>query len=190
MNRAMRRTGIATISVIILLTGVGLAGDAEYRGAASCKMCHIKQYKSWEATHMASSFELLRPGVRSVEKQKAGLDPEADYTGDPRCLPCHTTGYGMAGGFVSLAETPDLIGVQCEACHGPGGGYLADDKMSLKNKEYIRAEVVAAGLVIPTAETCTSTCHNEKSPFAKGTFDFEARKTEGTHEHLPLKYQH
>jgi hypothetical protein len=41
-------------------------------------------------------------------------------TSDAKCLKCHTTGYGKPGGFVSEAETPNLKGKQCEACHGPG----------------------------------------------------------------------
>ena len=40
---------------------------------------------------------------------------------DSRCLPCHTTGYGQPGGFVSVGETPHMKDIQCEACHGPAG---------------------------------------------------------------------
>jgi hypothetical protein len=38
---------------------------------------------------------------------------------DPNCLPCHTTGYGKAGGFSSMEETPRMVNKQCETCHGP-----------------------------------------------------------------------
>jgi len=48
--------------------------------------------------------------------------------------------------------------------------------------------VVAAGLVLPDANTCQS-CHNPKSPFYT-PFDFATRQTKGVHQHFPLKYQH
>lgn len=137
---------------------------------------------------MAKAFELLRPGMAAQAKTAHKLDPAKDYTTDPECLSCHTTGYGQPGGFVSMQETPKLAGIQCEACHGPGQGYLKPELMSLKNKKYKRSEVVAAGLVIPSEETCT-VCHNQKSPFYK-PFEYESRKKQGTHKHLKLKYPH
>ena len=190
--RLLDRPAFVLLTIAMFLVGSATAGEPAYVGAKKCKSCHIKQYKSWEQTHMAQSFEVLKPGIRPEEKKKAGLDPAADYSTDPECLPCHTTGYGRPGGFESLEATPALVGVQCEACHGPGSEYLAKDKMSLQNKEYKRADLVATGLVIPNGDTCTSTCHNERSPFAVPgqAFDFEERKNQGTHEHIPLKYAH
>ena len=189
-----QRCSFVVLTTVLLLAGVGSSAFAEgsYVGAKKCRPCHLKQYTTWETTNMAQSFELLKPGVRGAEKKAAGLDPSADYTTDAKCLACHTTGYTKPGGFKSLAFTPDLAGVQCESCHGPGSGYLTPDKMSLKNREYKRADLIAAGLVIPEAGTCTSACHNEKSPFAKPgeAFDFQTRKAEGTHEHLALTFTH
>jgi len=180
------------LMLALVLAGTAAVCEPSYVGASKCKACHLKQYKSWEATKMAQAYEVLKPGARAEEKKAAGLDPDTDYSSDPECLPCHTTGYGKPGGFESLESTPSMVGIQCESCHGAGSDYLAKDKMSLQNKEYKRADIVAAGLVIPGEETCTSTCHNERSPFAGPgyTFDFEERKTQGTHEHLPLKYAH
>lgn len=163
--------------------------DFAFIGNKGCRKCHLKQHRSWLETKMARSFELLRPGERAAEKEKAGLDPAADYTTDAECLPCHTTGYGQPGGFVSETETPELAGVGCEACHGAGGEYTTTQYMSLKNKEYKRSEVVGAGLTYPIdVETCAG-CHNERSPFFK-EFNFEERKAEGIHKVSPLKYNH
>jgi hypothetical protein len=161
-----------------------------YVGTKGCKKCHIKQYKSWVKTKMSKVYDLLKPGERAEAKKKAGMDPKKDYTKDSECLPCHTTGYNKPGGFVSFEETPELVGVSCEVCHGAGSEYTKKEYMSLKNKEYKLAEVLKVGLTSPpTGETCTSLCHNEKSPFFK-SFDFEKRKDDGTHKHFPLKYKH
>jgi len=64
--------------------------------------------------------------------------------------------------------------------------------MTIKNKEYKRSEVLNAGLVVPTEQSCKDQCHNPKSPLAppSNTFDFEYNKKKGTHEHMPLRYQH
>jgi hypothetical protein len=192
----MKRTSyliILALAAAALLV-VSLAAEEEHAfvGSKNCKKCHLKQYKSWEATTMAQTFEVLKPGERAEQKTAAGLDPEKDYTTDATCLPCHTTGYGKEGGFVDIETTPELAGVGCEWCHGAGATYTQDELMSLKNKEYKLAEVVAAGMVEKVgADQCTP-CHNSESPFVGDdfVFDYEANKDEGLHEHFPLKYEH
>jgi hypothetical protein len=161
----------------------------EYVGSKKCKMCHLKQYKTWKETRMAQSFEILKPGARAEAKKKAGFDPDKDYTTDKTCLPCHTTGYGKPGGFVSIEKTPAMAGVGCEVCHGPGKGYLAKGFMTFQNKDFKLDDLKAVGLVLPDSSTCTTLCHNEKNPFNK-PFNWEERKVKGTHEHIPLKYNH
>jgi len=180
------------VMAVLLLAPLSRAQEHAFVGTKNCKKCHLKQWKSWVETKMANSFDVLKPGERAEQKTAAGLDPQADYTTDATCLPCHTTGYGKEGGFVDVATTPELAGVGCEMCHGAGAAYTADDKMSLKNKEYKRSEVVAAGMVETITEAQCVHCHNTDSPFVGDdyVFDFETRKDEGTHEHFPLKYDH
>ncbi len=177
---------------LALMTAPATAEDFAYIGSKNCKKCHLKEYKSWEATTMATTFDALMPGERSEAKLTAGLDPNVDYTKDEACVKCHVTGYGMTGGFVDIETTPELANVGCETCHGPGGTYVADELMSLKNKEYKLADVVAAGMVEKVGEAQCTGCHNDESPFvAEGyVFDFEANKDNGTHEKYPLKYSH
>jgi hypothetical protein len=156
------------------------------------RICHLKEFKSWSETKMSKAFDLLKPGERAEAKTAAGLDPDKDYTTDETCIDCHVTGYGEEGGFTSAEETPDLVGVGCEMCHGAGGTYIESQYMSLKNKEYKKADIVAVGLVDTiTVEQCQR-CHNTESPFVGDdhVFDFETRKNEGTHEKIPLKYPH
>ena len=61
------------------------------------------------------------------------------------CLPCHTTGYGKSTGFKDEQSTPDLAGVQCESCHGPGSKHMG-------NPENIQKEFNA---------TVCANCHKE-----------------------------
>ena len=183
---------LIAISICLALSATALAaGDHAYVGSKKCKMCHLKEFKSWEETKMASSFDNLKPGERADAKQAAGLDPQKDYTQDAQCLACHTTGYGQ-GGFVDIASTPDLAGVGCETCHGPGGTYLQDGYMTLKNKSYKKAELVAVGLVDTVGEAQCVGCHNADSPFVSDdfVFDFDANKDLGTHAKQALKYPH
>ncbi|MFQ5723006.1 MAG: cytochrome c family protein [Terriglobia bacterium] len=178
-------------TLALVLSGIGLlpqTAAAQYVGAKRCRACHLVQFRSWEQTRMAQAFDLLKPGVAAEAKQAHNLDPDKDYRGDPACVSCHVTGHGQPGGFVSVEKTPQLVGVQCEVCHGPGKGYLKPNLMSLKNKDYKRSDLLAAGMVIPSAEICQN-CHNEKSPFYQ-PFDYEARKDKGIHSHKPLKYKH
>ena len=180
------------LALVFASAAVALSESPSFVGAKKCRACHLKQFQTWEQTRMAQAFELLKAGAHADAKTKMKVDPQKDYTHDEKCLPCHTTGYGKPGGFVSVEKTPELVGVQCESCHGPGGEYLKEGFMTLKNKEYKRADLLKAGLVVPTAETCTSQCHNPKSPFVTkdSVFNFEERKKKGTHEHVALKYPH
>jgi hypothetical protein len=184
---------LALASGLFVLAGSAASAQTPcYVGAKKCKACHLKQFQTWEQTRMAKSFELLRAGAAADAKTKAKLDPKRDYTHDEKCLGCHTTGYGKPGGFVSLEKTPELLGVQCESCHGPGSEYLKEGGMTLKNREYKRAELAKLGLVAVGLETCASLCHNTKSPFVGKdyVFDYAKRRAQGTHEHAALKFQH
>jgi len=194
-----------TLAITVLLTAVvvvatyfgarpGYRHSTEVRfvGPTTCtEECHRKQGESWAKTRMAKSFDALRPGMYAKEKELVGLDPEADYTEVEACLPCHTTGHGMVGGFVSFEKTPEMAGVTCEACHGAGGMYVKT-VMDADDPTFRTAEARSAGLVYPpTAQVCVK-CHNEDSPFIDigYKFDYAERVARGTHEHFQLKYEH
>lgn len=173
----------------------GDAGTPEYGPAKNCKKCHFKQYKSWDKSSMAQSFENLRPGINAEVKVAAGLDADADYTHDADCLACHTTGYGEPGGFVSIEETPELAGIGCDSCHGPSSAYL--EIMTTEYKAHPIKEMTDRGLIYPPTAVQCATCHNDQSPFKASVdpqyaFDFEERMRDetGTHGHKPLKADH
>jgi hypothetical protein len=79
-----------------------------------CKVCHAgagkgQIYEVWEASAHAGAFESLGKQHREVDL----------------CLPCNVTGDGRA----SRSPQSSLLGVQCEACHGPGSEYKAMSAM-------------------------------------------------------------
>ena len=197
--KRLKRYGVLVLPMLfigVLLSAPSAQEKKEtehpYIGSRKCKKCHLKQWNSWSKTKMAKAFELLKAGVNADPKKKAGLDPDKDYTTDKECIPCHVTGYGKPGGFVDTLQTPDLAGVGCEMCHGPGGTYVQDQYMSTKNKKYKKADLVPLGLVDTVSKIQCEVCHNTKSPFVGDdyVFDFQKRKEEGTHESFPLKYEH
>lgn len=115
-------SGLLFVLVIVLLA-VGTALTAEdkvntYVGdsAKKCKMCHKAQVAAWEEWPMASSWDKLSDEEKAKEE----------------CISCHVTGYGEEGGFVSEKETPGLVSIQCEACHGPAGNHM---KVPMTDKE-------------------------------------------------------
>ena len=137
---------------IFIVLGAEEGETPEYVSYKKCKTCHKDIYESWETTTHYTNFQAV-----------------LDSTGlsDTTCFSCHATGYGEPGGFIDTTETPDLIGVQCESCHGPGSLYK---KFSIM-KDHEKA--VAAGMFEQTEEVCTR-CHTEEQ-----TPDFnyeEARK--------------
>lgn len=169
--------------------------DHEYLGAKKCRPCHLPEYNSWRKSLMARSFDLLKPGVRPEAKTAAGLDPDSDYTTDAGCLSCHTTGYGEPSGFRDLKSTPNLTGITCESCHGPGSSYSVDSLMSLKNKNHSFESVIAAGLVYPVPAAVCQRCHNDDGPHKvsvepKYAFDYMTQISKGAHQHIELKYEH
>jgi predicted CXXCH cytochrome family protein len=136
--------------------------DARYLGYKDgCKSCHFKEWKSWKDTKMAQAFEVLKPGVSVEAKEKRKFDPQRDYSEDPNCLPCHTTGYGLPGGYQiprnarykvrKAAEQTE--GGTCEACHGPGS-------LHVENRGRKTGDIL-----IPETEICLA-CHlNIKAKF-------------------------
>ncbi|VAX27827.1 5'-nucleotidase [hydrothermal vent metagenome] len=70
----------------------------------SCKTCHPEIHQIWEQSRHGHAYKTLR-------KINKAFDPE--------CLVCHVVGWNEPGGFVSEIDTPDLMNVQCEVCHGP-----------------------------------------------------------------------
>jgi len=82
---------------------------ATYVGMEKCKECHVAYVETYSEWKYSKNFRVLEMRGRHH---------------DPQCLPCHTTGYGQPGGFVSVEKTPYMKNVQCESCHGPASLHL------------------------------------------------------------------
>ena len=85
--------------------------NGPFLGDSNCAACHRPFMEGWRDSRHAGAFNTLE----NTGKSK-----------DPECVKCHTTGYGEEGGFYSVAATPGLVNVQCEACHGPGKEHVSD----------------------------------------------------------------
>ncbi|ACI20350.1 MULTISPECIES: cytochrome c family protein [Thermodesulfovibrio] len=111
--------------IILLILFYPFVVFSEYVGTETCKKCHPKQYENFiKYSRMSRSFE-------AVEKMKNKITPEELKS----CYYCHTTGYGKAGGFVSIEKTPYLKNTGCEVCHGPGKKHVETiDKKYIKRK--------------------------------------------------------
>ena len=140
-----------------------------YVGSKACKICHMgeKNGKIWE-TWLASKHANALSVLDSAKGERA----------DAKCLKCHTVGFGTETGFKAGgdADAQVLAAVGCEACHGAGADFKAMKVMKDK------PAALAAGLMIPTEETCKK-CHNAESPTFK-SFDFKTAYAKIEH-HIP-----
>jgi hypothetical protein len=103
-------------------------------GSDACQRCHADDCQTWRDSPHGQAWATL------VGKQSQF---------DPYCQQCHTTGYGLPGGFESIARSPQRLDVGCESCHGP----------SLAHVEAPRERTMYAA-----ADRCTH-CHDrENSP--------------------------
>jgi hypothetical protein len=173
-----------------------------YIGPEACKKCHFKQYGSWKKTPMANTMDKLKPGEAAEKKTAGGLDLKVDYTKDPKCLKCHSTGYGTDTGFPAIVEgkawTPaeeeratSFGRVACEACHGPGSLYAPYKK---EHQDFKLADIQALGATTPPKVEQCMACHKKECPTMPKDYawDFEKAKksTKDLHEHIALKFPH
>ncbi|MBC7818617.1 MAG: hypothetical protein IAG10_17145 [Planctomycetaceae bacterium] len=79
-------------------------------GTDACRKCHANDCQSWTGSRHGHAWKTL------VEKSSHV---------DPYCQHCHATGYGLPGGFASLAKSfPSRVDVGCESCHGPSVAHV------------------------------------------------------------------
>ncbi len=134
----------------------------DYVGSARCESCHEEVFIHWQKTRHAKAW---RPLAEAVPPR----------TSDPECVVCHVVGWNVehktpyASGFLTPKETPQLMNVGCEACHGPGAKHIAAElgKDAALQEHYRKASRVT---VEESRKTLCVTCHDlDNSP----NFDFD-----------------
>jgi hypothetical protein len=112
------------------------SGSFHIAGNERCRECHEDDCRLWKDSKHAAAWESLATKGSHV---------------DAYCQQCHTTGYGLPGGFESVRRSPSLVAVGCESCHGP----------SLAHAQHEETPTAFAG----QAESQCVRCHDrENSP--------------------------
>lgn len=83
----------------------GVRMTAHYTGTARCIECHKSAGVAWLESGHAHAYATL------VERRAEA---------DPKCIECHTIGFGRHSGYRREFGAEQLVDVGCESCHGPG----------------------------------------------------------------------
>lgn len=178
MQRSVTISALFVLCLSFLVSQAAMA-KPQYVGNQKCGNCHKAEMLAWETSPHAKAFKLLEPGKRKTAKKKSGLDPAEDYTKDRKCLKCHVTGYRKRGGFKKIEKTPDMVGVGCESCHGPGSEYSVLHDESPYGVKESKARAMGQVYGAKDEDVCKA-CHgNEDNPM-HGTdpkYDFDWEKS-------------
>ena len=126
MKRIWLRALVLAAGITLFLScGETTTGPGEaagyYLGAEACRQCHSTAYKNESATHHFNTFE---------DDPKDPYDFVSIWKDDGKpesCLLCHTTGWDKSKdnhGADEAEYRKNLLGIQCEACHGPGSEHV------------------------------------------------------------------
>jgi hypothetical protein len=89
----------------------GVRTAASYVGSERCLACHTSAAAVWAASAHAHAYETL---------VRRGADA------DPKCIGCHTVGFGNPSGYRREFGAAKLVDVGCESCHGPGSLHVRE----------------------------------------------------------------
>lgn len=129
-----RRDFTAAQSGLVAPLPQGTPPDYRVASSVSCAKCHSAEYTVWQHSLHSHAWQTL------VAKH---------FEVDPECMQCHTTGFGLPGGFVSRSASAARVSVGCENCHGPSAAHVADPKRRTPFK---------------ASDQCTSCHDHENSP--------------------------
>jgi hypothetical protein len=138
---------VPLVMALASVEGALKSPEPDTLGAERCRLCHRSVYDAWSNTAHARATDSVVSEPRSRG-----------------CFDCHATG------------PQALQGVQCEACHGPGGNYWQPEVMMDPQK------AKEAGLVEQTESVCRS-CHGSGLPEHASSFTMprEAERPHAIH---------
>ncbi|MDR3181838.1 MAG: hypothetical protein LBT89_02790 [Planctomycetaceae bacterium] len=135
----------------------------KFTGAAKCADCHEKSFAVWKKSKHHQAWDTLNTAL-----------PPRQF--DPECIGCHVTGWNThqllpyQNGFLSAGETPQLVAVGCESCHGQGEKHIAAETGSDKTLQEKLRRLIRLPLDGDAAKKHCITCHDgDNSP----KFDFD-----------------
>jgi hypothetical protein len=135
-----------------------------YVGAQSCTDCHETQASVWRRSTHSKAWQSLTTTAQ----------PARDF--DPECIACHVVGWNATellpyrGGFLSEKETPKLVSVGCEACHGQGENHVRAEAGSNTALQESLRKAIRLPVKGDVAKKHCITCHDgNNSPH----FDFD-----------------
>ncbi len=89
----------------------GVRTAASFVGTEKCLACHTSAAAVWAASTHAHAYETL---------VRRGADA------DPKCIGCHTIGFGNPSGYRREFGAARLVDAGCESCHGPGSLHVRE----------------------------------------------------------------
>lgn len=147
-----------------LLPAIPHSSGQKFVGTAKCGECHTTALDIWEGTPHAEATDHI------VKPPKERGDVARHF--DPECISCHVTGwnpqeyYPYASGYLSLDESPHLLGNGCENCHGPGSGHAEAEADGSTVSQELRDQLrESMKLPLEKAREKCMTCHDlDNSP--------------------------
>jgi hypothetical protein len=89
----------------------GVRAAAVYAGSDSCLECHPAAARLWKkSAHYHAFNTLIAKGAEA----------------DPKCVGCHSVGFGSPSGYRREYGRARLVDVGCESCHGPGSLHVRE----------------------------------------------------------------
>jgi len=145
-------------------------------GEQDCKECHKKAHAKWSESKHAHAYESLIKGRENFQGEWISR------IHDPECLVCHTTGWSQQhdtrydSGFVSKEATPNLMGNQCENCHGPCSRHSELEWKAQKDRKAVEWDNLVAErgkLQLKKSEAAKNLCTRCHDADNSPKFDFE-----------------